>query len=42
MIGDDLRLDEGEAICGKQSQSITVGVGQPTIRIDEMVVGGSG
>ncbi len=42
MIGHDLALDEGEASCGKQGQSIDVGVGQPTIRIDAMMVGGRG
>jgi TldD protein len=41
MIGNDLALDDGEAVCGKQGQSVQVGVGQPTIRIDNMVVGGS-
>ncbi|MFK4873512.1 metallopeptidase TldD-related protein [Novosphingobium sp. ZW T3_23] len=41
MIGTDLSLDDGEAMCGKDGQSVIVGVGQPTVRIDEMVVGGS-
>ena len=40
MIGHDLVLDDGEASCGKQGQSLDVGVGQPTIRIDSMMVGG--
>ncbi|KQN00088.1 metallopeptidase TldD-related protein [Sphingomonas sp. Leaf25] len=40
MIGHDLALDDGEASCGKQGQSLDVGVGQPTIRIDAMMVGG--
>lgn len=40
MVGHDLALDDGEASCGKQGQSLDVGVGQPTIRIDEMMVGG--
>ncbi len=40
MIGNDLRLDDGEAVCGKQGQTVDVGVGQPTIRIDAMMVGG--
>jgi TldD protein len=42
MIGNDLSLDEGEAMCGKQGQSVRVGVGQPTLRIDDMIVGGAG
>jgi len=40
MIGNDLRLDPG--ICGKNAQLVPVTVGQPTIRIDEIVVGGAG
>lgn len=40
MIGNDLALDDGEARCGKAGQSLDVGVGQPTIRIDTMMVGG--
>jgi TldD protein len=40
MIGSDLALDSGEAMCGKQGQQVDVGVGQPTIRIDGMMVGG--
>lgn len=42
MVGHDLALDDGEASCGKQGQSLDVGVGQPTIRIDAMMVGGRG
>lgn len=42
LIGNDLSLDDGEAICGKNGQNVVVGVGQPTIRVDEMVVGGAG
>ncbi|MBI4515244.1 MAG: metalloprotease TldD [Deltaproteobacteria bacterium] len=41
MVGNDLRLDEGIGTCGKDGQSIPVGVGLPTIRIDEITVGGT-
>lgn len=41
MIGNDLALDEGTATCGKDGQSVPVGVGQSTLRIDNMTVGGS-
>ncbi len=41
MIGNDLALDQGIGVCGKDGQSVPVGVGQPTLRIDEIVVGGS-
>jgi TldD protein len=41
MIGRDLKLDEGVGICGKDGQSIPVGVGQPTLKIDAMTVGGT-
>ena len=41
MIGNDLALDEGVGTCGKEGQSVPVGVGQPTLKIDELVVGGS-
>lgn len=42
MIGGDLALDDGEALCGKQGQQLDVSVGQPTLRIDGMTVGGRG
>ena len=41
MLGNDLELDSGIGICGKDGQSVPVGVGQPTMLIDELTVGGT-
>lgn len=41
MVGDNLKLDSGIGICGKDGQSVPVGVGQPTLKVDALTVGGT-
>ena len=42
MVGNDMSLDAGVGVCGKEGESVPVGVGQPTLRIEDVTVGGTG
>jgi TldD protein len=41
MVTNDLKLDGGVSVCGKDGKSVPVGVGQPSLKIDELTVGGT-
>ena len=41
MVGNDMRLDPGIGTCGKDGQGVPVGVGQPTLKIEALTVGGT-
>ena len=42
MIGNDFAMDDGVGVCGKAGQSVPVGVGQPTLKVGALTVGGAG
>ena len=42
MVAKDMKLDSGVGTCGKEGQNVPVGVGQPTLKIDSITVGGTG
>jgi TldD protein len=42
MIGNDFAMDDGVGVCGKAGQSVPVGVGQPTLKVRSLTVGGAG
>ncbi|QCI18364.1 metalloprotease TldD [Buchnera aphidicola (Aphis nasturtii)] len=41
MVGNDLKMDQGMGMCGKEGQNIPVGIGQPSIKVDELTIGGT-
>ena len=41
MVANDLEFDRGVGVCGKGGQSVMVGIGQPTIKVDELTIGGT-
>lgn len=41
MVGNDLSIDKGVGVCGKAGQSVPVGVGQPSLKLDSITVGGT-